>query len=141
MLAPVSVCGDSDLLLTSELTLLRGAEIVLLFSTESFLLYLCLYLRFSTSSLLFGLTTAFAPGPALEILQISLSAFYSYLCMYLESTTWDKSLVELPFLHLLTWRTQALQMSPCLRLSSLSLILKHSRKLSAYLLLSVNREL
>ena len=75
----------------------------------------------------------------------SLSAFYSFdlilLYLYLASTTWDQSFVELKgsFFHLLTIRTQALQMSPCLR--SLSLILKHPRKLSAYLLLSVNREL
>ena len=142
MLDPVTVCGDSDLLLTSELALFRGAEIILAFTTGFFLLYTCLYLRFSTSSLLFGLTTTFVPGPDLEMLQIvGQHSIPLILLSYLASTTWDQSLVELKgsFFHLLTMRTQALHMSPCLR--SLSLILKHPRKLSAYLLLSVNREL
>ena len=63
---------------------------------------------------------------------------FPFAYKYLASTTCDQSLVELKgsFFHLLTMRTQALQMSP-----SLSRILKHPRKLSAYLSLSVKREL
>ena len=72
-----------------------------------------------------------------------------YLCLYLNtflmpgpvlaSTTWCQSLVVLAgnFFHLLTMRTQALQISPFLVSSNL----KHPTQSSSYFLLSVNLEL
>ena len=87
-----------------------------------FLLYTCLsgVVTWITSFFLF-LNTFFIPGPVLA------------------STTWCQSLFELAgsFFHLLTMRTQALQISPFLTSSSL----KQPTQSPSYFLLSVNREL
>ena len=115
--------GETDLLLPSELlrdllTFTGTAGILL----PPFLIYLCLYFKHSTSSsFFFGLDTIFMPGPCLA------------------STTWAQFLVWEGgnLFHLLTMRTQALQMSP--RLSSSTW--KHPWKLGAYLSLVVKREL
>ena len=122
-LAPVlsEMEGETDLLLPSELLL-----DLFVFTFEilvgPFLMYLCLYFRHSTSSSFFlGRATIFIPGPCLASTTCAQFLFSEAGSLF----------------HLLTMRTQALQMSPLLSSS----IWKQPEKLGEYRSLAVKREL
>ena len=113
--------GETDLLLPSELLL-----DLFVFTFEilvgPFLMYLCLYFRHSTSSSFFlGRATIFIPGPCLASTTCAQFLFSEAGSLF----------------HLLTMRTQALQMSPLLSSS----IWKQPEKLGEYRSLAVKREL
>ena len=114
----VSMKPEIPSLILSSVTLL----------TVSFCFFFLIFSNFSSGSgstflLTFLKVTLLPPGPTLE------------------STTWRQSFSVSwgRILHLFTIRTQALQISPCLLWSSLSL--KHRVKEFSYLPLSVNLEL